>query len=200
MHLQNYFIAYDIAENKASKRWAILISVCGVSTYCLIKSLAAPSKPEEVSFENLVKLVEGHHNPEPSATVRRFKFHLRCHQPGETVSMYVAELRHIAEHCKFDNVKCMLYDMLVFGIQDLRIQWRLLAEAKLEFKQAFKLAQAMESADHDAKTLVNNLSTPVHTIPGQTPWQQKLARQSPSNVIGVKENTLSKEVCWVLKL
>ena len=63
----------------------------------------------------------------------------------------------------------MLCVRLVCGIQDPRIQWRLLAESKLEFKQAFELAQAMESADRDAKTLVNNPSTPVHAIPGQTP-------------------------------
>ena len=93
--LQNYFIANDIAGDKAAKHRAILLSVCGVSTstYRLIKSLAAPSKPEEISFENLVKLVEGHHNPEPSATVQHFKFHSQCRQPGETVSTYVAELR-----------------------------------------------------------------------------------------------------------
>ena len=70
--VQNYFVANDIAENKAAKRRAILLSVCGMSTYCLIKSLAAPTKPEEVSFENLVKLVEGHHNP---ATIQHFKLH-----------------------------------------------------------------------------------------------------------------------------
>ena len=167
--VQNYFVANDIAEDKAAKRRAILLSVCGVSTYRLIKSLAAPAKPEEVSFENLVKLVEGHHNPEPSATVQRFKFHSRCRQPAETVSTYIAELRRIAEHCKFDNLDSMLCDRLVCGIQDPRIQRRLLAESKLEFKQAFELAQAMESADRDAKTLVNNPSTPVHAIPGQTP-------------------------------
>ena len=90
--------------------------------------------------------------------------------------MYIAELRHIAEHCKFDNLESMLYDRLVCGIQDPRIQWRLLAEAKLEFKQAFELAQAMESANRDVKTLINNSSIPVQTIPDQTPWQQQQAR------------------------
>ena len=94
--------------------------------------------------------------------------------------MYIAELRHIAEHCKFDNLESLLYDRLACGIQDLRIQRRLLAKAKLEFKQAFKLAQAMESTNHDAKTLVNNPFTPVHTILGQTPQQQQQAKQSPS--------------------
>ena len=37
--LQNYFIANDIAKDKAAKRWAILLGVCGVSIYRLIKSL-----------------------------------------------------------------------------------------------------------------------------------------------------------------
>ena len=59
--LQNYFIVNDIMDDKEAKHQAILLSVCGVSTYCLIKSLAAPTKPEEVSFDDLVKLVQGHH-------------------------------------------------------------------------------------------------------------------------------------------
>ena len=177
--LQNYFIANDITDDKADKRRAILLSVCGVSTYRLIKSLAAPTKPEEVSFDNLVKLVEGHHNPEPSATVQRFKFHSRCRQPGETVSTYVAELRRIAEHCKFDALESMLCDRLVCGIQDPRIQRRLLAESKLTFKQAFEIAQAMESADRDAKTLLINSSTPVHTVQATKQRQKQLNRRPP---------------------
>jgi len=112
--LENYFVANDITEDKETKRQAILLSFCGVPTYRLIKSLSAPTKPEEVSFKDLVKLVEGHHNPEPSATVQRFKFHSRCRQPGETVSTYVVELRCIAEHCKFDNLKsCCAIDSCV---------------------------------------------------------------------------------------
>ena len=120
-------------------------------------------------------------------------------QPGETVSMYVAELRHIAEHCKFDNLESMLCDRLICGIQDPRIQRRLLAEAKLEFKQAFKLAQAMESANRNAKTLKKirllqyiqfwakhrgNSSRPDVLLP-------KVIRL---HVIGVKENTPPKAV------
>ena len=176
--LQNYFVANDITEDKTAKCRAILLSVCGISTYRLIKSLSAPTKPEKVSYDNLVKLVVKHHNPEPSATVQRFKFHSRCRQPGETVCTYVAELRLIAEHCKFDNLESILCERLVCGIQDPGIQWRLLAESTLDFKRAFELAQAMESADRDAKTLVNNPSTPVHIV--QTRKQQQQARRPPT--------------------
>ena len=40
----------------------------------------------------------------------------------------------------------------------------------------------MESTDRDAKTLINNSSTPVHIILRQTPHQQQQARRSPSKV------------------
>ena len=133
----------------------ILLSVCGISTFRLIKSLLAPVKLETKSFQDLVNLVEKHHNPEPSATVQRFKFHSRSRQPKENVAQYVAELRRIAERCRFgDNLENVLCDRLVCGIQDSRIQRRLLAEPDLTFGKAFELAQALESADRDAKTLL----------------------------------------------
>ena len=81
-----------------------------------------------------------------------------------SVLMYVAESSFIVEHCKFDVFKSMLCDRLVCGIQNPCIQKRLLAESKLTFKQKFEIAQALESANPDAKTLLSNSSTPVHTV------------------------------------
>ena len=40
--LQNYFVANDITEDKTAKRWAILLSVYGISTYRLIKIYLLP--------------------------------------------------------------------------------------------------------------------------------------------------------------
>ena len=69
--LQQYFTPYDIKddEGSAAKKHAILLSVCGAETFHLIKSLLAPIKPETKSFQEIVEVVEQHHNPEPSATV-----------------------------------------------------------------------------------------------------------------------------------
>ena len=45
-HLQQYFVANDIAE--AEKQRAILLSACGQrSTYKVIRNLMAPKKPGE---------------------------------------------------------------------------------------------------------------------------------------------------------
>lgn len=96
-----------------------------------------PTKPGEVFFDDLVKLVEENQNPEHSITVQHFKFYSRCCQPGKTVCTYIAELRNIAERCKFKSALC---DKVINGIQVPQIQSRLLTESELEFKQAFEPA------------------------------------------------------------
>ena len=47
----------------------------------------------------------------------------------------------------------MSRDQLICGINNDRMQRRLLAESGLTFKKAYELAQAMETVDHDAKEL-----------------------------------------------
>ena len=100
--------------------------------------------------------------------MQHFKFHSRSQKEGETLSQFVAELRHLSEHCKFEaSLDDMLRDRLVCGIRDVRVQRRLLAEPELEFKKAFELAQAAEAADSDAKVLQKPSATTVHAVQQQ---------------------------------
>ena len=150
--LQRYFTANDV--DNADKQHAILLSACGLSTYQQIRNLVGPAKPTDKSFTQLVELVQTHRHPPPSVTVQRFHFHSRVRRQGESVSAFMVELRKLSEHCEFgESLNDMLRDRLVCGINDQRIQRRLLAEAKLTFTKAFELAQAMEAADRNAKDL-----------------------------------------------
>ena len=86
--------------------------------------------------------------------MQRYKFNSRVRQPEESVAKFVAALRHLAIHCDYgDSLNDMLRDRLICGINDARIQRRLLAEAKVDFKRAMEIAQAMETADRDATHL-----------------------------------------------
>lgn len=92
--------------------------------------------------------------PKPSTIVQRFKFNTRSQQPGETIAMFLAEVRHLTEHCEFGaTLDEMLRDRLVCGVHDIRIQRRLLAEPKLTLKRALDLALAIEAADKDASDI-----------------------------------------------
>ena len=82
----------------------------------------------------------------------RGKFNCRFRKQGETIQQYVAELRSLSEHCDFrDQLEEMLRDRLVCGVNDERIQRRLLAERRLDFKKALELVTAMEIADKNMR-------------------------------------------------
>ena len=153
--LTHYFTANEI-EN-ADKQRSILLSVCGAKTYKLIRNLLAPAKPDSKTFDELAELVKNHRNPKPSEIVQRFKFNSRFRREGESVATYVAKLRQLTEHCNFGGVlEDMLRDRLVCGINDDRMQRRLLctpSETTLNFKKAYEIAVGMETATKNAKDI-----------------------------------------------
>uniref|UniRef100_A0A8C6WZ84 ribonuclease H n=1 Tax=Neogobius melanostomus TaxID=47308 RepID=A0A8C6WZ84_9GOBI len=148
-----FFAANEIAEE--DKKRSILLSVCGAKTYKLIRNLATPLKPGDISYADLVKLVGDLHNPKPSVIVQRFKFHSHFRKSGQSVANFVAELRQLSEHCEFGAVlDDMLRDRLVCGINEDAIQRRLLGEATpLTFKRALEISQGMEMAASNAKDI-----------------------------------------------
>ena len=147
-----FFVANDI--DNADKKKAILLSSVGGQTYSLMRNLVSPDKPGDKSFDELVALLKEHYNPKPSEIVQRFKFYSRDRKPEETVLDYVVVLRKLAQDCNYgDKLKEMLRDRLVCGIADDRMQRRLLSETDLTFDKALKIAQAIETANKDAKDL-----------------------------------------------
>ena len=108
------------------------------STYQLIRNLVAPAKPTEKAFDDLVRLVQEHYQPNRSVIVQRFKFNSRSRLPGESVAAFVAELRRLSEHCQYgDTLDNMLRGRLVCGIANKGLQRRLFAEPELTIKKHY---------------------------------------------------------------
>ena len=142
---------------------AILLSVCGPQAYQLIKNLCVPEKPTDKTFAEIIQLVKDHVEPKPTVIVQRFTYHSRSRKQEESIAAYVNALKKISEHCQFgDTLQDMLRDRLVCGINDVRIQRRLLSEPDLTYKRAFDLAQAMEVAERNAQILLGQGSESIH--------------------------------------
>ena len=151
--LEQFFIANDV--NNQNKKKAILLSSVGAKTYKLVTSLAQPQSPRDLTYNQIVGLVQNHQNPKPSAIVQRFKFNSRIRKPEESVRSYVAELRKLSEHCEFGvNLDDMLRDRLVCGVNDRRIQTKLLSERNLTFAKALEISQATEAAVENFESLI----------------------------------------------
>ena len=70
-----YYIANDVLD--PAKKKAILLTVCGSSTFQLLKNLLQPNTPDSKSYADLVDLLKNHFNPTPSVIMQRFKFNRR---------------------------------------------------------------------------------------------------------------------------
>ncbi len=101
------------------------MSVCGPSTYQLIRSLVALTKPSSKTFVELVELVKTHFNTKPLAIVSRFKVTSCVRSHGESVSSIVVRLQQLMEYCKYGaSLEEMLRDRLIGGTNDKRLQRR----------------------------------------------------------------------------
>ena len=100
----------------------------------------SPKKPTELKFAKLVEDMLKHYDPKPSVIVQHYQFNTQNHLMGETIASYIAKLRHLAEHCEFGTtLNATLQDRLVCGMEEPRIQRRLLVEPDLMFDKAFEL-------------------------------------------------------------
>ena len=168
--LQNYFVANDIGAE--AKKRAILLSICGVTTYQFIRNLSTPTKPSDLSYEDLVKLVREHFHPRRSEIVQHFHFNSRVRQSNETIAAFVAELRKLSEFCNFrDKLDEMLRDRIVCGINHLAMQRRLLSETDLTLAKTLEVAQGLEAAEKSSKVMQEVEQKPLVTV--QRIQQQK---------------------------
>ena len=86
---------------------------------------------------------------------------MRSLKEGESISAFMASLRRLSEHCKYEAIlDDMLRDRLVCGVRDKRIQQQLLAEPDLTFQKAMDLAEAAarNSQDLQASRMPKNES------------------------------------------
>ena len=149
--VQLFFMANDVADGK---KVAVFLSVIGSKTYSLLRSLVAPTLPQDKTFDQLVTVLTTHFEPKPLVIAERFHFHQRSQAVGESISDYIAELRRLTTHCEFgDYLNQSLRDRLVCGLRNEAIQRKLLSEANLTLKRALELAQGMEAAERTAKSM-----------------------------------------------
>ena len=167
-----YFEANDIDTSAATKQRAILLSVIGTDTYTLLRSLAAPKSPSELSYTQLCKLLADHFQPKPNTILQRYTFYSAFRKKGQSINEYVAHLKDLARTCEFGTtppdvtltqqiiLEENLRDRLVCGIADTAIQRRLLGETELTFEKALSIALAMESAASNTAQLHTSYGAP----------------------------------------
>ena len=131
----------DVPEDK---KVPVFLNAVGGTTYDL-RNLLAPDSPMTHTLVKIVERLQEHFEPKPSIIMERFKFHKRSQPTGESIAMYIAELRHLAARCSFPYDDT-LRDRFVCGLRSENMQKQLLAEKELTVDSALEKAQNLEAA------------------------------------------------------
>ncbi|KAL6490119.1 hypothetical protein MHYP_G00004680 [Metynnis hypsauchen] len=133
----DFFVAANSIKDDV--KVATFLSVMGAKVFSLLRSLVQPEKPGNMSYTDIVKVLDSHYSPKPLQIAERFRF--RNQEEEETIAQYVAVLKRLTEHCDFkDSLDDALHDQLVCGLRSEAIQKRLLTEAGLTLKKAIEIA------------------------------------------------------------
>lgn len=154
--MQLYFEANAVADDR---KVAVLLTVIGAKTYETLRSLLAPERPRDQTYDQLVSALLKHYDPKPLVIGERFRFYQRSQRAGESIANFIADLRRLSIRCEFgDFLDQALRDRFVCGVRNDALQRKLLTEADLTIKRAQEIAQSMESADLNSKDLKGDAS------------------------------------------
>lgn len=91
--------------------------------YAIEKFVGSNKKPSAMTFDDLINNLTDHLSPRPSEIAERFRFHKREQTVGETVAVYIAELRRLAIHGDLgDSLDKTLKDRFVCGLKQEHIK------------------------------------------------------------------------------
>jgi AraC-like DNA-binding protein len=131
----------------------MLITVVGEATYSLMCDLCSPSFPEDKTYDDLVKLVTDHLEPQRSEIAERHVFRQRRQRMGESLTEYLQALKHLAATCNFGSATLEenLRDQFVSGLANDAMRSRIFAEREIKYREAVELALALEAAEKHAE-------------------------------------------------
>lgn len=154
-YVERFELFCECNKVDTDKKVCTLLTVVGVKTYALLRSLCTHDKPATKRYDDIVKIIQDHLYPKPSFIAERYKFSKRNQLEHETVSDYIANLKKLSIHCEFGaSLKDYLRDRLVSGIRSESTKQRLLAEASLTYDEAVKIILSVETAEKNATVLV----------------------------------------------
>ena len=146
-----YFDANNVAEDK---QVSVLLTAIGPKVYSLLRNLCALTKSRTKTLVQLTTMLMNHYSPKPLLIAQQYHFNRRNQQEGESIVDYLAELRRLAATCNFgDQLNTSLRNRLVCGLNNAGAQRRLFTEADLTLEKALAIAQGMETAEANSKSL-----------------------------------------------
>ncbi len=144
---EQFLLVSGVTEEKDMV--ASLIASIGGKCYRQLRDIVTPTKPKELKFSEICEKLNNHYNPRKTTLATRYNFYRRKQHDGESIAMYLANLKKLAQDCNFGTFRdTAIRDIFVCGLRNAAVQRRLFAkeEDQITLNRAEKIAVSMETA------------------------------------------------------
>lgn len=163
---ENYVEMKNIISNKDYCAKLLLNSI-GAINFNMVAALAAPKTPKELSYDELMKLLETHLSPKKNVLVAQHQFLSKYQTEQQTIAEFMAVLRADIGECEFVSpctCKASIADtflraQFIRGIRDNSIREQLLQSEISTFNDIVSRAIALETSKIDSRKLAQRTST-----------------------------------------
>lgn len=176
--VEQFFQANDVNNEK---KVATFVTIMGCEVYEILCSLCVPDLPSKLGYEEIMKRLMDHFEPKRNKRAERYKFHRATQENGESVKDYIIKLKSLAKSCEFGDVfgaatdaankkKILdeaLVDRFIVGIQNVKIQQKLLGDDSNDFEKCCQIALNMEMAAKEIYAMKPETSNVLKVSKGQ---------------------------------
>nr|XP_061795480.1 uncharacterized protein K02A2.6-like [Nerophis lumbriciformis] len=192
--------ANEIVEEKVVPTF---LSVIGPKTFNLLRNLLQPDKPGSKTYREIVETLNGHFSPKPLVIAERFRFQRRNQEEGESVTMFVAALRKLAEHYGSSQLQVILdkneevFREELGSMKDITVKLHIKPGSKPVFMKARTVPYAIrDKVEADLDALVKSgVLEPVTTSEWATPIVPVPKKNGGIRTCGDFKVTLNPVLC-----
>ncbi len=103
--IEVYILAADLTEASDERKVAILLHCMGPEHLKTFNTFTWENNGDESKFKKVLEKFESHFEPKKHLGTCRGKFHARFQRQGETLTDFITDLKSMAEHCEFADLK-----------------------------------------------------------------------------------------------
>ena len=110
-----------------------------------------------MKLEKIMEQFEAYFNPRKNITYSRFKFFTYRQETGQSFDDYTTELKKLSSDFELEGLReSQLRDMLIIGLNNKKLQERLLRESNLDLNKTVEICRIVEVTHSQAHIMQNN--------------------------------------------
>lgn len=176
---ENFMIATESNEKSDAIKIAMFLNLIGDEAMDVLDSLNL-TEAQRQAYDETITAMENFCKPRRNTVYERYIFYHRNQNDGEPFDTFLMDIRYLATSCEFGAAESeMLRDRIVMGINDNRLQSKLLESNNLTYDAVVEKCRANEVTKQQSQKM--NKTAAVNEVRSTQNTQQSQQNRNSTN-------------------